>query len=219
MAQPFRIKFQAPDGTESWASGQIPDSDWQTLIAFKREAEAMTETLKHCESLNVSFTVKFNRMEISSECKVPNDRDLALILHRIRPFVLNDELLNFGRTINLLKRSVRHPLMERSLRTIQELFSGKDFQRQSLISSGDLIVNSEQALQHWLNSEQYHRNPQRGAILQDPDSRFPPEVARAIFIAMMLDKVKAIAGLKNVITAFERGGGSQLKIPLSAPRS
>ena len=206
MDQPFRITTKLEfDGEIVNITGEIPSKDWATLLRFRDEANSLLEDLKKCENLNVNFTLQWNHTAgLSLEAdKTIKSQDLAIVLHRLRPFILNDEPFAFNRTVNLLQRYVQHELMVKHFRFLKNWFGGKVFQSQVQITSGEWLVNCEKMLMTWLNACEYHRDDDKRRLIEEVDASLPAGFSRLVFTGMINDKVKAVAAFAGVISSFE----------------
>ena len=190
MGQPYNITMKLKSTGETIRiTGQIPSEAWTTLLRFRDEANEFLADLKECENLKVSGTLNWNTTDgLSSEVHdTIKSRDLAMILHHLRPFLLQNEPLEFNRTVNLLQRYIRHEWMGAGFRFLKDLFSGKEFQRQTRITSGDLRVNCERTLMTWINAYEYHRDDDKRRLIEELDARFPAEFSRSLFVSMVID--------------------------------
>ena len=144
MNQPYKITMKHESGGETIRiKGEIPGEAWTTLLRFRDESNKLREDLRECDNLNVSFSLQWDR-EHGLRAVVKNSinsRDLAVILHNLRPFILNDEPTAFNRTVNLLQRFISHEWMRRYFQSLKDLFSSKDFQNHTIISVGQASNN------------------------------------------------------------------------------
>ena len=207
MDQPFKInaKLKFDDEIVS-ITGEIPSKDWATLLRFRDEANDLLVELKECENLNINFTLQGDRTtDLSLEAdKTIKSQDLALVLLRLRPFILNNEPFEFNRTVNLFQRYVRHELIVKHFRFLKDWFGGRVFQGQVQITSGELLVNCEKMLWAWLNAYEFHRRDDQRRLIEEIDAGLPAGLSRLIFASMIIDKVKAVAAFAGVISSFER---------------
>ena len=95
-------------------------------------------------SLNLSATighpVKITGVE-------PTDDQLAIFLHRLRPFQLQKEPYQFGKVKNVVAQgTASSKFMQSYLDRTKDMFTGVAMQQHVRISIGDAILNSEAAL-------------------------------------------------------------------------
>ncbi|MCY3668502.1 MAG: hypothetical protein OXH81_22775 [Gemmatimonadetes bacterium] len=223
MDQPYKVVMAIKStGEVVETSGHIPSEDWAQLLRFRDEVDELITYLRRCDNLNVNYSLNWDSEgNLSAEVHdTVDDRDIVVILHRLRPFQLNDEPSCFYRMANVLKRHMGHDVLKPCFQYFRDLFSGKDFQSQmslTLMSDDqkDLIVNCEKTLMDWINAYEYHRDDEKRRLIEDLDTTLPEEFSRSMFKSMLLDKVKAVIYFRNMISALERRGGSTISIPLS----
>ena len=75
----------------------------------------------------------------------------------------------------------------------------------------DLIVNSDKTLMTWLNAFEYHRDNDKRKLIEEIDKIIPEDFSRALFASMIIDKVRAVLELGDVITFLESWNGSMIK--------
>ena len=202
--QPLKIIARINFDNETVSiTGEIPSEDWAKLLRFRDEAKHFLEELKKCENLNVNFVLEWNHaVGLSSKTTNIKSQDLALILLRLRPFMLNNEPYEFNRIINLFQRYVRHKRIVEYLGFLKDEFSGKVFQSQIQITSGEFLVNCEKMLWTWLNAYEFHRRDEERRLIQEIDASLPADLSRAIFASMIIDKVKAVSKFTGLISSF-----------------
>jgi hypothetical protein len=66
------------------------------------------------------------------------------------------------------------------------------------IEMNRVVVNSDQVLRDWLNSHEYHRDPDKREAIDTLFNSFPGDFARGILISMIVDKVRAIGNLASL---------------------
>ncbi len=85
------------------------ESEWETIEAFHAEVEQLRATRFAQEGQGGSITVSIDRNSgVSSNAKPVDSEALAAMLHRARPFLLQDEPLYFFKILNVLKRRTNH---------------------------------------------------------------------------------------------------------------
>jgi hypothetical protein len=73
------------------------------------------------------------------------------------------------------------------------------------ISSNDVLLNSEETLQKWLNAFEYHRDEDKRQELDTLHWLWPTDISRALFLALLLDKADAVDYVRWLIGTFRRG--------------
>ena len=67
------------------------------------------------------------------------------------------------------------------------------------ITSNDMVINSEKTMMDWLNAYEYHRDQDKKIKLKPIFEMFSHDGARAIFVMFIVDKIKAIQGISDLI--------------------
>lgn len=115
----------------------------------------------------------------------PTDDQRAIFLHRLRPFQLLKEPYHFGKIKNIVAHgTASSPFLQAYLQRTKEMFFGSAMQEQVRISLGDLVLNSEAALNAWLNAVEYHRDESKMVTLLRARETIPEGLARPVFMSM-----------------------------------
>ncbi len=212
----INVKNKQSNAVES-VRVSIPDDDWNRLLAFAQYADELMSLRSVQEGLHVQIKISYSKSEgFALEGTVPSNDAIAAILHTLRPIVLQKEALSFYRTRNILSNYLGCPQISRVLDEQRDLFSGKDFQQAVRISSSsadfDGILNSEDSFQKWLNAFEYHRDNEKREEIEKLCGVLPFEIARAIFLSMLIDKIKAILNIAKIIRFCEKSDGVPLQL-------
>lgn len=211
MPQPFNIHFTDNEkGNEIEIKGEIPDADWSRLLRFKQHVLALQECGPVRNGMNVSWNVKWDLDKgLRIMTQLPTDDEISVLLHQLRPFILQNESTNFYNICGVLSRYLTHPMLREIIAKQRALFSGKEFQSQIQINLNEMVLNSETALNKWLNAFEYHRDEEKQKELELLHALLPLENSKAIFISMMIDKVKAIIEIARIVVLLEKRDGQK----------
>jgi hypothetical protein len=216
MTRAFTVTMRdRSTGEEERTRVAIPDEDWQTLVAFAAAVEELQQSSCLQNGLAVNVKIRGNLIDgVTAEGALPESDRIAALLHRVRPFVLQDEPLSYFRVRNILARHVNNAGFRRLLEEQKDEFSGKEFQCELKITSSAPgltgVLNSDDSFQMWLNGFEYHRDAEKRANIEQLCGMLPFDVARAIFVSMLIDKVRAILNLAVIIRRCETGDGQPL---------
>src|SRR5258708_6374383 len=86
---------------------------------------------------------------------LPADKDLIELLHRLRPFILNDEPASFNRVAGVLGRKLTQQPIRDVLGAERRYYDGRAWQKQGTIRTGETTVNSDEIVMKWLNAYEY----------------------------------------------------------------
>lgn len=196
------------------------DDEWVKLLTYARYVDEMRQALpaKIATHLRIHWSVTDG---LSYEGEIPPDEVVSLCLHKIRPFVLQDEPTNYLKMRNILAKHFNDPRLRATLDDQRDIFTGKDFQERLKIDAGcdefEATLNSPESFDLWLNAFEYHRDTDKQAKLEQLSGVLSFAVVRAIFIDMLISKIKAILNLAILIRNAERKTGESFNVP--APKS
>jgi hypothetical protein len=129
----------------------------------------------------------------------PDDDSLAILLHRLRPFILTKEPGSFDKVMGILGRKITQQNVRNLLKRNRMLYDGRQAQSQLLLKSDDTVINSEPTLLDWLNSHEYHHDEGKrrkiAKLLDDPMNR----LTKSLWIWLLLDKKLAIQNAAGLI--------------------
>lgn len=129
----------------------------------------------------------------------PDDDTLAILLHRLRPFILKKEPGSFDKVMGILGRRIVQQNVRDLLKRNRMLYDGRLAQSQLRLMSNDTVVNSEPTLLDWLNSHEYHHDEIKrkkiAELLSDPINR----LTKSLWIWLLFDKKLAIQNAAGLI--------------------
>lgn len=187
---------------------EFQDDEWERLNAFYREAESLGKALSGIDlhvNINVKGSAETKTIEFTG--RIPPDNVLAVILHRMRPFLLKQEATYFYDICSVLGRRMENDGLRSLIRVQKEDFSGKQFQQQVSIAINDQLLNTEKNVMDWLYAEEYHRNPECKERLEALRKLLPDVFIKALFWSMLLDKVRAVLDLGRMLGFVIRADG------------
>jgi hypothetical protein len=206
MSHSFTLSVRINQEEPERLNVEVRDEDWNTLVSFLDDFDRLAAT-RVANGGQVRVRFRFDAQGgFASSGEMPPDDDVAAFLHRLRPFVLNDERSNFYRVCNVLGRAIAHRGVTAMLQRQRDEFSGRVFQSQIQISSNRTVINSEEVLQNWLNAYEYHRDAdRREELAQIHHDQFPLEAMRPVLFSMLIDKTRAIAAVADVVRMIVSG--------------
>lgn len=99
----------------------------------------------------------------------------------------------------IIARRFTDPSIRGMVRAQRALYDGRDFQSQIRIESNNTVINCEETLMKWLNAFEFHTDETKRAEIEKLHQLMPLEASRAIFIMLLIEKVKAIMNIANFI--------------------
>lgn len=211
MSKPFKVTFHVREsGEEVTVASEFEDSEWELLIRFTEYAEQLAALNI---DLSVNYTIRWDKDQgLSYQCKLPPESAIAAFLHRMRPFVLQNEDTSFYRICNILKRRMPHDNLRAVIERQHAEFSGRHFQTMITIDSNGVVLNADDTVTKWLNAFEYHRDADKRAELEALHKLLPLESSRALFLSMILDKAGAVCQIARIIHAIKKGEGTSLTV-------
>jgi hypothetical protein len=131
--------------------------------------------------------------------KQPTDDQLAIFLHRLRPFQLQRERHHFGKVKNVVARgTAASDFMKSYLSRTADMFFGHAMPLRMSIREGETL-DYEALVTAWLNAEEYHRDDTKMRAVLKGQERIPDRFARPIIMLILKHKVDAVLALGNII--------------------
>lgn len=173
--------------------GEFKDNEWAMLNHFVKYANdlANIELIQQGGSgkLSINYSVEKG---FAYSVDIPPDDKVIVLLHRLRPFILNDEPTNFNKICNCIGKALADDGFRKFIKSLKEYYMGQRMRDLILITSNSVLINADETLQKWLNAHEYHKDIAKQKELELLHQILPLEASRAIFIMMLYDKVRAI---------------------------
>lgn len=210
MPKSYRLTLTGKGLEDAEIRGEFSDEEHATLRAFLQQYEDLVQSRPFQERFPCHIEVEASQGELRVSVELPSPDDLAILLHRLRPFILENEPASFARVSGLLKKHGRaNPHVLQLLRDRQKLYNGQDMQQQIKIRVNDIILNSESMMREWLNSTEYHRDPDRRRAVEGLLQGLPNDLYRGVMVCLLVEKVKAIQSVAS-LAALMLGNVSEL---------
>lgn len=202
MGCQYRLELQASGFEMLVEEGEFSDADTVKLAAFLDQYEAVAASPALSSGLPCSIQLKWDAERASVVTEIPDTDTVGLLLHRMRPFILQNEPASFLAVASLIGRQVELPAIRDLLARLRREFDGRAFRETIQIDVNDIMLNSDRTLMDWLNSHEYHRDPEKREVIQQLLNSFPGELARAVFISMLIDKLRACVNLAKLVAVI-----------------
>lgn len=199
MPHPFELTMKVEGRSNVLVRGEFTDPEYETLLCYLDQYEQLAQSKPLKEGFPCGFHVKGERgSNLEIETSLPDKDTLSILLHRLRPFILEKEHTSFVVVSSIVGRRVEDPHIRQLLRQQRAMYDGRQFQQMMRIEMNSVVVNSDQVLRDWLNSHEYHRDPDKREAIDTLFNSFPGDFARGILISMIVDKVRAIGNLASL---------------------
>jgi hypothetical protein len=211
MPQPFRITVKnETTGESTVVAGQIPDADWELLLAFVQEVERLRRTAFLSQETAVRFELSWDH-EKGQEHKttMPDDDSISSFLHCIRPFVLQRERFFLPKILNTLRKNIVSPQTSRIFELQLDRFFGRTAGFTMTAGSADLDLTADDTVLKWLNAVEYHRDLDKQRELNAAAEAIPSDAQRAIFLMAMMDKAMSVITIADMVEGLRDRGGKE----------
>jgi hypothetical protein len=203
LAVPYQLSFSAigDDGVAKVSiAGILSDNDLRLLELYLEDADRLLRNRTAREGVPASLEIKVKAgqvVRVASE--YPDADQLDALLHRLRPFVLQNEPASFDNACGAIVRCLPHPYIRGYVRELRRQYNGTDGQQVVSITSNDVVINCERTLQDWLNGFEYHRDLDKRERIQSLHRLMTLESSMPIFMDLLGEKVTAIFRLADLI--------------------
>jgi hypothetical protein len=189
-----------PGSTPILGEATFTDDEETRLRAYDRYTDELREISIMKFGAPGTLQLDWRQGEgLSVTTELPPDEQVFALLHRLRPFVLDEEDTNFHKVSNTIARQADHALIRAFLRVQKDLFASKPSQHVVRIFSNEVLLNCEATLKQWLNAYEYHRDADKRQALEYLHRLFPLDASRAIFVTMLYDKADAVRNLHTLV--------------------
>jgi hypothetical protein len=111
--------------------------------------------------------------------------------------------------VSILSKRIENRLWRGLMKGYVRSFRANSSQQSFAIKVGDLVLNSEEALDLWLNGYEYHRDPVKRDRLASSVGSPMTETSQALFVDLLGAKVEAMLEVRDLVRWLERGGTSE----------
>lgn len=214
MPRQFNLKIRTKhEESEHQCSFEFPDDEIERLFEYTQYAQELEQTSIVRDGANLQLIIRGENATKSLKYSwtLPPDDDISALLHKLRPFVLENERTSFYRVVNILNRRLDRDEIRTVLNAQKYEYSGRAFLDQLSIKLDESPVNSEDMLKKWLNASEYHRDKDKQDELRVLETWFPNAFSRGLFISMIIDKARAILYIADFIRIMNEGGTGTFK--------
>lgn len=198
----YRVELDAPGYEAQVQEGEFSDEEAALLRTYLDQYEAVAASPTLNSGLPCSIRLKWQGQQAAIETELPDADTLGLLLHRMRPFILQNEPASFLVVSSLIGRKVELQPIRDMLGRLRRDFDGRSFRETIQIDVNDIMLNSDRTLTDWLNSHEYHRDPEKRETVQELLDALPGELARGVFVSMVIDKMRACANLAKLVAVL-----------------
>ncbi len=217
MSHPYQLTLTINQtGENTSLSGILEDDEWNLLHEFLQCVDELLTTKDVKDGMPASLKINWDKdTELAVATKLPDWEDVMAFLHRFRPIILKDENSNFYKVCNILGKKLDHSYFRNLIQDQRDAYSGKKMQTMIRVWSDDVLLNSEEVLQDWLNSFEYHRDKEKRTFIESLHAMLPLDASKVIFLSLLSYKMQAtvnIAALVRVVVGKQKSLEAMVKV-------
>lgn len=200
MPKPFQLTLQTEKRADIAVAGEFSDAEAVILDAFLEQYEKLRSSQPIQNGIRCNIKVNYDEnsgLDVAAD--LPTEDELSILLHRLRPFILQNEPASFVRTLGILSKHIAQPHLRFLFAQQREMYDGRLAQKQMRVTTEAQVINSEAVLNDWLNSHEYHRDPDKRAAIGQLFERVPSDLLRGLLVSMIVDKTRAIMNLASLV--------------------
>ncbi len=140
--------------------------------------------------------------ELSSQAELPPDDDVAALLHKLRPFILQKEPTYFMTVCSILGKHLNNAYIRGFLKQTRHLFDGRQLQSKFRITvNAEALLNSDAVLDFWLNAHEYHKDREKQKKLEELTHMPTLDSAKVVFFILLNEKMRAIYATASLVAS------------------
>lgn len=213
LSHPVELTFTLPRSDKPYSiQGNFDEGEWRVLNDYLRYATRLKESKLFQSDSDMFLTIKWdaNVQGMQVGAALPDWEYVESALHRLRPLYLESECTNFNKVRSLLGKRLQSDLVNSLSKQVRDIYQGKRLQSRFKITvNNEMLLNSDKALNTWLNAHEYHMDYDKQKRLEPVWKTLQPEGAKVIFLSMLKEKALAIfqlAAFVSIILGKEKQG-------------
>jgi hypothetical protein len=115
-------------------------------------------------------------------------------------FILSDQNASYNKITGIISRKFNNSSIRSIIKKHRKIYDGLNFQGTMQLKINGKIINSEEVLFIWLNSFEYHDDKNKKAEIEKLHQLLPLDVSKALFLMLLSEKIKAIAGIADLVS-------------------
>ncbi len=214
MGHRYRLELDVPGRDAQVQEGELLYADGATLRTYLEQCAAITASPTLSSEMPCTINVSFDEEGAFITTRLPDADAVGVLLHRMRPFILENEPASFLTVAAVIGREIELQAVRDLLAKLRRDYDGRTFRNTVQISVNDTMLNIDRVVRDWLNSHEYHRDPDKREAVQELLDAFPGDLARSIFVSMLVSKMRACMNLAKLCRLL-LGEQGQLKFEIN----
>ena len=180
--------------------GSFTDKELRTLESFLTLADRALESRCVKDGCPAKFRLHWELGQPERiKADLPDWEDVQAFLHRIRPFILQRENTFFPKVCNLVARRFEDPVVYQVLAPMRDHFAGKSLQSTIMVRSNDVVLNSPETVDAWLNAYEFQQDSEKQEWIESLHRILPLETSKVFFLMLLTDRLEAVMHLAKLI--------------------
>lgn len=211
-----KLHFQkGPDEPAETVSLDFSEEEWQLLKDFVAAVSRVESCGIIQNGRTMNLRISYNQNSgLSVSADLPPEAEIREFLHVARWVILQEEPASFVNTAGLIGKRLAHPYVRSYVRSSRKLFDGTASQAYAVLTANGVVLNSDATLKVWLNAYEYHTDREKQKDLEKLHRIMPLESFRAIYIGLLLEKIRASQQLAILIELM-LGSRDSIEVPTS----
>lgn len=189
---------------------EFSDAEWKRLHAYLKCSDDIAEAPILKTGFSVKSVITLGSKSSGADVSLPPMSDIQLLLHLLRPLILQNEQVSFVRMRSLLHQRIDNAIVRGMLDSQLRRFDGRRARSLVQIQFGGITLNSEEILLKWLNAYEFHRDEDKQSEIDALDAAFPAQASRAAWIGLLMHKCQAIFDLAGIVACVTGRTGELL---------
>jgi hypothetical protein len=170
----------------------LTEKEEGVIRAYREEYRRLANSSISKKELPCGLSIR-SAEAVPVKVTLPSEDDIAILLHRLRPFILQEEPASFYKTTAILGRRLpKNAVIRAFLRELRREWKGERFFDEIAVFLQSVPIDGEKLLLDWLNALEYHRDPHKAASVRELRMTLSEPIADFIIVSLALDKVKAV---------------------------
>lgn len=187
-------------GTSRKLEADFTEEEVALLEDYLANVERLLESRIVRDGTGGTLRFKFNQESGPSfDVSLPEEDHILALLHRLRRFILHDERSSYNRVTGIVGKRFNDPAIRSMIKAYRAIYDGRQFQSTILIEVQGTVLNSEKMLMDWLNAFEFHNDETKRREIELLHGMMPFAASRAIFLMLLVEKVKAIVNVGRFI--------------------
>lgn len=200
MAESFEIVIREEGQPDESLTLTLSEEQVAALREYVERYNELAKSIAGDEIPN-SFKLNVSKGSATTQVEVPNADMMAVLLHRLRPFALENERTSFSSVASIIGKNVDDLRVRQLLKQERRLYDGRSTQESLKIESNGILLNSETVLKDWLNSHEYHTDADKKAEVAALFAALPEGLSNLAMVTVLGDKREAVCNLAALVWA------------------